>query len=133
MSIVLYHKTSIADARQVLKEGYADTEWDFGLRDAKTGEDVTVTGVWLADRPLADEEGPPGDALLEVTVELPNEQLHSYELAGMLWNARLWVVPADTLNLHSQTRMVRVDPRSSWGFNRVGDEDLPEDPSKGRG
>ncbi|MBI2537336.1 MAG: hypothetical protein HYW06_10340, partial [Gemmatimonadetes bacterium] len=60
-----------------------------------------------------------------VTVDLPEEQLQSYELAGMLWNARLWVVPADALNLHSQTRMVRVDPRSSWGFNRVTDDDLP--------
>jgi hypothetical protein len=127
MSIVLYHKTSIADARQVLKEGYADTEWDFGLRDAKTGEDVTVTGVWLANRPLADEEGPPGDALLEVTVDLPEEELQSYELSGMLWNARLWVVPAGTLNSHSQTRMVRVDPRTSWGFNRIADDDLPDE------
>lgn len=127
MSIVLYHKTSIADARQVLKEGYADTEWDFGLRDAKTGEDVTVTGVWLANRPLADEEGPPGDALLEVTVDLAEEALQSYELAGMLWNARLWVVPAETLNSHSQTKMVRVDPRSSWGYNRMADDDLPDE------
>ena len=125
MSMVLYHKTSIGDARQVLKEGYADTEWDFGLRDAQTGEEVSVTGVWLANRPLADDEGPPGDALLEVTIDLPEEELQSFELAGMLWNARLWVVPADTLNQHSGTKMVRVDPRSSWGFNRMADEDLP--------
>jgi hypothetical protein len=125
MSVVLYHKTGIGDARRVLKEGYADTEWDFGLRDAKTGEDVTVTGVWLANRPLADAEGPPGDALLEVRLDLSEEQLQPFELAGMLWDARLWVVPADTLNLHSETKMVRVDPRSSWGFNRMADEDLP--------
>jgi len=125
MSVVLYHKTGIGDARRVLKEGYADTEWDFGLRDAKTGEDVTVTGVWLANRPLADAEGPPGDALLEVRLDLSEEQLPPFELAGMLWDARLWVVPADTLNLHSETKMVRVDPRSSWGFNRMADEDLP--------
>ena len=127
MGIVLYHKTSIADARRVLKEGYTDTEWDFGLRDAKTGEDVTVTGVWLANRPLADDEGPPGDALLEVTVDLPEEELQSCELAGMLWNARLWVLPAEMLNGHSQTKMVRVDPRTSWGFNRMADDDLPDE------
>ncbi len=127
MSVVLYHKTSIADARQILKEGYSDTEWDFGLRDANTGEDVTVTGVWLSDRPLADAEGPPGDALLEVTLDLPDDQLQSFELNGMLWNGRLWVVPADTLNGHSQTKMVRVDPRSSWGFNRMSDEDIPDE------
>lgn len=131
MSVVLYHRTTIAEARQILKEGYNDTEWDFGLRDAHTGEEVTVTGVWLANRPLADEEGPGGDALLEVTLNLPEEQLQSFELNGMLWNARLWVVPAETLNGHSETKLVRVDPRSSWGFNRIGDEGLPDDPSQG--
>ncbi len=127
MSVVLYHRTTIAEARQILKDGFDDTEWDFGLRDAHTGEDVTVTGVWLSNRPLADAEGPAGDALLEVTLDLPEEQIHSFELDGMLWNARLWVVPADTLNGHSKTTMVRVDPRSSWGFNRIGDEDLPDE------
>ncbi len=131
MSVVLYHRTTIAEARQILKDGFNDTEWDFGLRDAHTGEDVTVTGVWLSDRPLADAEGPPGDALLEVTLDLPDEQIQSFELNGMLWNGRLWVVPADTLNGHGQAKMVRVDPRSSWGFNRMSDEDLPNDPPLG--
>lgn len=128
--MVLYHRTSIADARQILKDGFGDTEWDFGLRDVSTDEDVVVEGVWLADRPLAEAEGPPGDALLEVALELPEEQLQPFELAGMLWNARLWVVPADALNGHCTARMVRVDPRSSWGFHRVGEDGLPEDPTK---
>jgi hypothetical protein len=128
MKVVLYHRTSIADARQILKEGFADTEWDFGLRDANTNEEVVVTGVWLANRPLAEAEGPPGDALLEVTLELPEEQLQTHELDGMLWSARLWVVPADTLNQHCTVKMVRVDPRSSWGYNRVGDDGPPDDP-----
>jgi hypothetical protein len=127
MSTVFYHRTTIGEARQILKQGFADTEWDFGLRDSRTGEDVMATGVWLANRPLADTEGPQGDALLEVTIDLPDEQLRGFELEGMLWNARLWVVPAGTLNQHSRSRMVRVDPRSSWGGTRLEDEDLPED------
>lgn len=127
MSGVLYHKTTIADARRVLKDGYTDTEWDFGLKDSRTGEDVVVTGVWLSNRPLADTEGPEGDALLEVSVDFSDEELAAFELTGMMWNARLWVVPAETLNGHSRSRMVRVDPRSSWGFNRLGEEDLPEE------
>ncbi len=130
MNVVLYHRTSIADARQILKDGFADTEWDFGLRDANTDENVVVTGVWLANRPLNEAEGPPGDALLEVTLELREDELQPFELDGMLWNARLWVVPADTLNGHCTARMVRVDPRSSWGYNRVGDEGPPEEPSR---
>ena len=127
MAAVLYHRTSIAEARQILKQGFADTEWDFGLRDAGTGEEVIVTGVWLTDRPLADQEGPPGDALLEVTVELEDADLASFELEGLLPDARLWVVPAATVNQHAQARLVRVDPRSSWGFDRVAEEE-PRDP-----
>ncbi len=127
MNVVLYHRTSIADAREILKDGFVDTEWDFGLRDANTDEDVVVTGVWLANRPLGEAEGPPGDALLEVTLELPDEALQPFELDGMLWNARLWVVPADTLNGHCTARMVRVDARSSWGYHRIGDESLPDE------
>ena len=62
-------------------------------------------------------------------MDFSDDQLAAFELTGMMWNARLWVVPAETLNAHSRTRMVRVDPRSSWGFNRIGDEDLPDDPT----
>jgi hypothetical protein len=127
MTAVLFHKTTIGEARGILKQGYSDTEWDFGLKDSQTGEDVMVTGVWLSNRPLADAEGPEGNALLEVTVDFTDEELQAFELTGMMWNARLWVVPAETLNAHSQTRLVRVDPRSSWGLNRISDEDLPEE------
>jgi hypothetical protein len=129
MTHVLFHKTTIGDARGILKEGYSDTEWDFGLKDAQTGEEVTVTGVWLSNRPLEDNEGPEGNALLEVTVDFSDEELLTFELTGMMWNARLWVVPAETLNAHSRTKIVRVDPRSSWQFGRLSDEDLPEGPA----
>jgi hypothetical protein len=129
MTTVLFHKTTIGDARGILKEGYGDTEWDFGLKDAQTGEEVTVTGVWLSNRPLEDAEGPEGNALLEVTVDFSDEELQAFELTGMMWNARLWVVPAEALNAHSQTKLVRVDPRSSWEFRRLGDEDLPGESS----
>ena len=67
MTVVLYHRTSIAEARTIMKEGFVDVDWDFGLRDARTGEDAVVTGVWLADRPLGTEEGIEGDAVLANT------------------------------------------------------------------
>lgn len=123
MAVTLYHRTSIAEARRILKKGFSDTDWDFGLRDAKSGEELVVTGVWLADRPLQDDEGPPGDALLEVTVQLTDAQLRGFELKGLLGDARLWVIPAERLNAHGQARLIRVDPRSSWGFHQVGDEE----------
>jgi hypothetical protein len=126
MGAVFYHRTSIGEARQILKRGFADTEWDFGLRDARTGDEVIVTGVWLADRPLGDQEGPPGDALLEIAMELDEPDLRPFELEGLLSEARLWVVPAETVNQHGHARLVRVDPRSSWGYGRVDGEEPGE-------
>jgi hypothetical protein len=61
MTVVLYHRTMIGEARGIVQRGFEDVDWDFGLQDARTGEDAVVTGVWLADRPLGEEEGIEGD------------------------------------------------------------------------
>ena len=114
--IRLFHRTSIAEARSILKDGFADAEWDFGLRDAHTGEPASAVGVWLSDRPLGEQEGLTGDALLEVTLELSEDELKPYELEGMLWNARFWVAPAPLINTHGKARIAGVDPRTSWDY-----------------
>ncbi len=126
MPQVLYHRTSIGEARAIVQRGFQDIEWDFGIQDARTGEDTVLTGVWLADRPLGAEEGIAGDAVLEVTVTLTPEQLKPYELEGLLWDAKLWVASAELLNQHATTRILEVDPRSSWFYEAVDDEEAPE-------
>ena len=123
MPVVLYHRTSIAEARTIMKEGFVDVDWDFGLRDAQTGDEAVVTGVWLADRPLGTEEGIEGDAVLEVTVDLTQEELAPFELEGLLWDARLWVASAELINDRSKSRILEVDPRTSWFHEAVNDED----------
>ncbi len=126
MSMVLYHRTTIGEARKIVQSGFEDVDWDFGLKDAHTGEDAVVPGVWLADRPLGHDEGIQGDALLEVELDLSDDDLKPFELEGMLWNAHLWVAPAELINAHSKARILEVDPRTSW-FHEAWDGDAESD------
>lgn len=122
MSATLYHRTSIRDARAMATQGFEDREWDFGLRDARSGEEVTVAGVWLADRPVGSEEGLEGDALLEVTLDVDIDELGPFELEGMLWDGRFFVAPAAWLSEHARTRIAAVDPRTSGFFDASSGE-----------
>ena len=117
MTLTLYHRTTIATARAIAKKGFTDREWDFGLSDARSGEDVTVAGVWLADRPIGASEGLDGDALLAVTLDVSDEELRPFELEGMLWDARFWVAPAEWLSEHATVRIEAVDPNASGWFD----------------
>ncbi len=126
MTTVFYHRTMIAEARSIVTKGFVDEDWDFGLRDVHTGEDALVTGVWFADRPLGRDEDIPGDAVVEVTADLTEEELAPFELAGMLWDARLWVAPAELINSRAKMRILEVDPRTSWFHDAINEEEEPE-------
>ncbi|HXV87451.1 MAG TPA: hypothetical protein VD793_12150 [Gemmatimonadales bacterium] len=117
-ALTLYHRTSIGEARQIVKQGFQDQKWGFSVDDAVTERRVKAVGVWLTDRALEGDDGPPGDAMLEVQLETNEESLQAFELDGILPGARLWVVPADLLNPRARVRILRVDPRSSGWFDR---------------
>jgi hypothetical protein len=121
--MVLYHRSTISGAREIIKNGFGDEKWSFGLRDALTGETVKAYGVWLTDRPLSVDEGPPGDAILEVHVDFSEEALQAFELVGVFQDARLWVVPTEIVSPHSQVRILAVDPGVSGQFEAI-DGDL---------
>ena len=121
--MILFHRTTIGEARTIVQDGFQDSDWDFGLKDANTGEDVSITGVWMADRALGEEDGLKGDALLEITLDVAEDELQSWELQGLLWNGRFWVAPADWVNRHATTRIFKVDARSSWGWHAITDPD----------
>jgi hypothetical protein len=127
MAILAYHRTSIGDGRSIVKHGFEDREWDFGLTEPETGEPRTLKGVWLSDRPLEHEEGVAGDAQLEVTLYLSEEELRPYRIEGVVWDSRLWVVPADFVNSNSSVRILHVDPRTSWWHEVQEDEPTAED------
>lgn len=123
MSIVVFHRTTIGEARQIVKHGFEDLRWAFGLEE-EPSEVRKATGVWLSERPLQAEEGPGGDAVLEVVLELSEESLEPFTLEGVLWDTRLWVAPAALLNPHASVRILEVDPRTSWWHEQL---DEPED------
>jgi len=109
----LFHRTNIAEAVEIGRRGFHDERWSFALRDGE-GVEVKLTGVWLTDRPLSESEGPPGDAQLELQVDLGEETLGAFELQGVFWDVRLFVVPAEVLNAKVRSRILEVDPRTSW-------------------
>lgn len=114
---VLYHRTTIGQARVIATEGFQDDKWSFISHDPYAERDhIRLVGVWLTDRPLTRDEGPEGDAVVEVTVRMGEDALSDYEVSGVLDDARLWVVPASVLNPRSHTRILEVDPRTSWWY-----------------
>ena len=117
-ALTLYHRTSIGEARQIVKQGFQDQKWGFSVDDAITERRVKAVGVWLTDRLLESDDGPPGDAMLEVLLDTDEASFQSFELDGILPGARLWVVPANLLNPRAKVRILKVDPRSSGWFDR---------------
>jgi len=122
--MILYHRSTISGAREIIKHGFQDEKWSFALRDALTGDTLKANGVWLTDRPLGLEEGPPGDAILEVRVDFSEEALQAFELLGVFEDARLWVVPTEIISPHSTVRILAVDPGVSGQFEAI-DGDQP--------
>ncbi len=121
--MLLFHRTTIGDARTIVKKGFDDAKWRFlDLEETGAGREVKVVGVWLSDRPLGEDEGPGGDALLEVDLEVSESALEPFEIEGIFWDAHLWVVPAKLVNANAQIRILGVDPRTSWWYE-VPDDD----------
>lgn len=121
----LFHRTSIANARTIIQNGFADEKWRFG-RDEITGQVIEAVGVWLSDRPLTPEEGPIGDAVIEISLAADETALERFALRGPTSNARLWVVPARLVNRRGSFRIHEVDPRTSWFHQAVGDPEPDE-------
>jgi len=118
MALTLYPRTSIGQAGEAVRHGFKDEPWNFEIRDSRARDDeVPLEGVWLTDRPLSAVDGPPGNALLEVTVDLSESSLETFEIEGIFHGTKLWVIPAELLNPHAKSRIADVDPNTSWQFD----------------
>ena len=135
----LFHRTSVSQAGAIIKAGFQDEKWSFGSDDENDGETrLKVTGVWLTDRPLAWDDGPPGSATLEVMLDVPETQVNTFEIRGVLDDARLFVVPAELINPNSKVRIEGVDQRTSWFGEKIdeeqdGDEEEDDDDDEEEG
>ncbi len=118
MALIFYHRTTIAEAREIMRRGFQDQKWGFDVEELVSDRRLKVVGVWLTDRVPEEEDAPPGDAVLEVTVDPAPDTLQVFEIPGVLAGAKLWVIPAQVLNPVVKARILRVDPRTSWWFKR---------------
>jgi hypothetical protein len=59
--LIYYHGTTATNAQSILKEGFRDATGGYML------DGVTLTGVFLSDRPLDENEGACSEVMLRVT------------------------------------------------------------------
>jgi hypothetical protein len=94
--MLLYHTTYNADA--ILAEGFKD-----GTGYYMT--DRPWSGVWLSDRPLDANEGAKGDTVL--VIEMPEDEVLSYEWVEEGKPYREFLVPADLVNRYRPFRVTQ--------------------------
>lgn len=85
----LYHRTNHDAAQVILTEGFRDGRGRYMT-------DIEFSGVWLADRPLDENEGAEGDTLL--SVELEQALAEQYEWVEDRKPYREFCVPAVVVN-----------------------------------
>ncbi len=119
--MMLYHRTTVSLARGIVRDGFEDEKWSFGADD-DSGQPLIALGVWLTDHPVTPEDGPPGPALVEVTLHVPESTIAPFEITGVFEETRLWVIPATLVNKHADVRIGGVDARSSWFHEQMEEE-----------
>jgi len=102
MALKLFHRTSAESADAILKSGFKHG----------TGNYLTVhkfSGIWLSDVPLDADEGPSGDTLLEVKLELSERDVQQYEWIEKGKPYRKWLIPAWLINTLAKVRIIDED------------------------
>ena len=97
--LMTYHRTTSEAAELILREGFQDTEGQFGTSSVHRG-------VWLSDIPLNINDGVEGDALLEVTLMLSQDEMDATEWAEQHVGHREWLMPAVTINARGKGRLM---------------------------
>ena len=86
----LYHRTSRCAAQGILDQGFRNA-WGYYLTDR------LWYGVWLSESPAGANEGPNGDWLVVVDLDIPDSDLAQYA-----WDFgkgyRDYLVPAEWIN-----------------------------------
>ena len=92
----LYHRTSRSAARAILAQGFRNA-WGYYLTDR------LWYGVWLSESPTGADQGPSGETLLVVDLDLPDSELAEYT-----WDFgkgyRDLLLPAELINGRARVR-----------------------------
>ena len=99
----LYHRTTQDAADNIIAVGFKD----------KCGTYLTDRewkGVWLSDVPLDINDGPSGDVLLEINLDMPDHDLsEKYEWIEDGKTEREFLVPAKLINEKGRIRRVSAE------------------------
>ena len=106
---LFYHRTTAANARSILENGFTNSIGHF------LGNH-TWTGVWLSSRPPGDSAG---DTLLVVQLNIQDDELAQWEFTAEGGFCREWLIPANIINRCAETVAV-VEPPD---FSTVEDQD----------
>lgn len=96
----LFHTTGAAEV--ILRDGFRDGSGSYMFSG------ITLTGVFLANRPVDCNEGATGDQVLEVALPdgLDLSQWAIEEEGLPVWE---WCVPAEVVNRHGSLRLLTED------------------------
>jgi hypothetical protein len=89
--MILYHRTTAANAEQIQRDGFA----------------LEHSGVWLSNMPRDINEGAYGDVLLKV--DLPEQAIADYEWIEEGKPYREWLVPAQLINAQAKPSVVDTE------------------------
>jgi hypothetical protein len=95
----LFHRTTRAAVDTIVTDGFRDGHGNY-LTESQW------SGVWLSDTPLDENEGANGDVLLEVTLDIPNEELADWEWVEEGKPYREWLIPAAVVNPGAKIREI---------------------------
>lgn len=93
--MILYHRTSRAAARKILKEDFRDGHGTY-LTDRK------FSGFWLSNVPLDENEGAHGDVLLKVDLDVSAKAPREWEWIEDGKPYRVFLIPADFVNRNAR-------------------------------
>ncbi len=110
-----YHTTSPEAAEKILAEGFRDS-----TKTYFTAEEFT--GVWLSDVPVSEADmGVPGNTVLIVDLELPQERFDYYEWVreeATPGEYREWLIPAQLINENASLRFATEEEIEAASIER---------------
>lgn len=109
MATKLYHATPAEAADAIMQDGFRDSVGSYML------EGMELTGVFVSDVPLDENEGTKGGATIEIVCAVePDPDL---ELVEDKKPYREWCLPASWLNAQGTLRLLDDDERG-WTSSR---------------
>lgn len=83
--------SSAANASGILAQGFRDGDGSYGT-------EIALTGVWVSEIVLDENEGACGDAVLQIEAHVSKRDLSSYEVKEGGKPYREWCFPARLIN-----------------------------------